>query len=134
MLKDERKALEMEIKEVLSKSGLLNDNYLYFDDEELLILRKALQPGVDGWNDGESEYQHMVDLFGGGIEEYNYDEYISNIHERKLIEKINKMTVSTYMYFMPVETMEKIDICYVEHKTGARLEPNYDRGVIVINK
>ena len=132
MLKNEREALEKEISEIWNKA--MKYSYGYFEDDELQALREALQPAVDGWNDGEDEYQHMVDILGGGIEEYNYDQYIPNIHETKLVDKLNKMNISTYHYFMPTETMNMINQVYVEHKTGCVLDMNYDKGVIIVTK
>ena len=132
MLKNEREKLEKEISEIWERS--MKYSYGYFEDDELLKLREALQPAVDGWNDGEDEYQHMVDIFGGGTDEYNYDQYFENKAERILINKINTMNVRTYFTFMPQEEIDKINIAYIEHKTGATLRVDYDNHVIIINK
>ena len=129
MEKMTRKALEKEIELILSRF----DFYAY-DDEELKELRQVLQPVVDCWNDAESEYQHLVDIMGGGIEEYNYDNYMSNEHERHLINKINNMTVDTYHCFVTPEVIEAIYTDFIEHRTQAKIEKDYDNNVIIIHK
>ena len=132
MNKQERQLLMEEISLILERC--VGHDYTYFNDEELTNLRNALQPAVDGWNDGESEYQHLVDIMGNGIEEYNYDNYIPTKEELKLLKKIETQNVDTFFYFMPSESIDKIYPDFIEHRTGVKLEVNREQGVIRINK
>lgn len=102
--------------------------------EDLVLLHELLQPSVDMWNDAEQEYQHLVDTMGEGTSEYNYDRYIANTEEKKLIKKIQTQNVDTYFCFMTKEAINKVSKDYVEHKTGAKLEFDYNNCVIKINK
>lgn len=132
MIKNERQLLMEEISLILSKC--VGDDYGYFDDKELINLRNALQPAVEGWNDAEYEYQSLVDSMGDGINEYNYNNYIPNREELKLLKKIENQKVDTYFCYMPTESVEKIFADFIEHRTGAKLECDAKRGVIKIIK
>ena len=132
MIKNERQLLMEEISLILSKC--VGDDYGYFDDKELINLRNALQPAVEGWNDAEYEYQSLVDSMGDGINEYNYNNYIPNREELKLLKKIENQKVDTYFCYMPTESVEKIFADFIEHRTGAKLECDAKHGVIKIIK
>ena len=126
----EKQMLIDEIKMIMEKALNLESMKL----RELEALRDALEPSVYEWNDAEEEYQHLVDIFGGGNDPYNYDNYITNKHERKLLNTLSNLRIDSYHCFLPVEAMEQISKDFIEHRTGYTLVFDYDNGVIIATK
>ena len=126
----EKQMLIDEIKMIMEKALNLESMKL----RELEALRDALEPSVYEWNDAEEEYQHLVDIFGGGNDPYNYDNYIMNKHERRLLNTLSLLQIDSYHCFLPKEAMEQISKDFIEHRTGYTLVFDYDNGVIIANK
>ena len=129
-ISQEKRELVDEITMILEKATCL----YCMEMKDLEKLREALEPAVYDWNDAESEYQHLVDIFGGGEDPYNYDNYITNKHERKLLNTLSNLRIDSYHCFLPVEAMEQISKDFIEHRTGYTLVFDYDNGVIIANK
>ena len=129
-ISNEKRELVEEIEMILEKVACL----YCMDMKDLEKVREALQPAVDEWNDEESEYQHLVDTLGGGNDPYNYERYIPNKHERRLLNTLTNLRIDSYHCFLPVEAMNQISQDYIEHKSGYTLDFDYKNGVIMALK